>query len=648
MTQIFLTILFAVSVQAAPRPNILFIFIDDMGFADPSCFGNPMMKTPHIDRLAREGIKLTNFYVTSPICSPSRVSVTTGQYHGRWGIHSYLASRAANASRGMKNFLDPDAPTTARKLKAAGYATGHFGKWHMGGGRDVDDAPLPQAYGFNESLVSFEGLGDRLCFNPKGLEKARALGHGKVIPCERIHRTRIQADYAIEFIRRNKDQPFYVRYFPNDVHAAHLPAPGTEEKYKPVSDNPYDWKFLAVLENMDHQIGRLIDEIDKLGLREKTLIVFTSDNGPTDGAKKYLEGDTPAGFTGPYRGRKWSLYEGGIRMPFIARWPGRIPAGVVDDRSIVSAVDLSPTFCKFAGAPVKENLDGLDRSDVLLGEPSERGRPLFWQYGHPHSVLKGGKAEHLSPTFALREGPWKFLMNPDGSEAQLYDLQNDPGETSNLLQRESKRAANMAAQLGRWTADMGYDLDRNAKPAEPGPMNAVLAGNQLLNFNNHGGVAGNLKAFVFDGDAWLDLPAFRAPKIAGGRNLQVKGRILSRSDSGVIFAHGGAENGYSVYLDRGKLCFAACANGQRVVVASPNPIAGAFDFEASWSSRGDMFLKVNKKLVGKAKTRTLIQKEPADSIQIGADLGESVGAYRSPSLFEGTIENLVFKYPNGS
>jgi hypothetical protein len=179
-------------------------------------------------------------------------------------------------------------------------------------------------------------------------------------------------------------------------------------------------------------------------------------------------------------------------------------------------------------------------------------------------------------------------------------------------------------------------------------MNAVLAGNQLLNFNNHGGVAGDLKAFVFDGDAWLDLPAFRAPKIAGGRNLQVKGRILSRSDSGVIFAHGGAENGYSVYLESGKLCFAACANGRRVVVASPNPITESFDFEASWSSRGDMFLKVNKKLVGKAKTRALIQKEPADSIQIGADLGESVGAYRSPSLFEGTIENLVFKYPNGS
>ena len=164
------------------KPNIVVIFIDDMGFADPSCFGNPLIKTPHIDNLAAEGIKLTNFYVNSPICSASRVALTTGQYQGRWKIHSFLNSRAGNANRGMANYLDSSAPTTAKKLKAAGYATAHFGKWHMGGGRDVDDAPLPQAYGFDESLVSFEGLGDRIISNPKGVKRARALGHGKVNP----------------------------------------------------------------------------------------------------------------------------------------------------------------------------------------------------------------------------------------------------------------------------------------------------------------------------------------------------------------------------------------------------------------------------------------------------------------------------------
>ena len=214
------------------KPNIVVVFIDDMGFADPSCFGNPLIKTPNIDKLAADGIKLTNFYVNSPICSASRVALTTGQYQGRWKIHSFLNTRAGNANRGMANYLDASAPTTAKKLKTAGYATAHFGKWHMGGGRDVDDAPLPQAYGFDESLVSFEGLGDRIIANAKGVERARALGHGKVTACERWERMQIQTDRTIDFIRRHRDSPFYVRLFPNDVHDAHVPLPGSADKFK--------------------------------------------------------------------------------------------------------------------------------------------------------------------------------------------------------------------------------------------------------------------------------------------------------------------------------------------------------------------------------------------------------------------------------
>ena len=270
-------------VRAAPRPNIVFIFSDDMGFADPSCFGNPLVKTPNIDRLAKEGIKLTNFYVNSPICSPSRVAVTTGQYPGRWKIHSYLNTRAGNRSRGMRDYLDSTAPTTAKKLKAQGYATAHFGKWHMGGGRDVDDAPLPQAYGFDESLVAFEGLGDRLLTNRKNASVK--LGHGRISFCNRWEKTEKYTDRAIDFIRRHKDQPFYVRLFPNDVHDPHVALPGSEEKWKSVTNNPWEQKFFAVLEEMDRQLGRLINEIDRLGLAEQTLIVFTSDNGPTDWAQ---------------------------------------------------------------------------------------------------------------------------------------------------------------------------------------------------------------------------------------------------------------------------------------------------------------------------------------------------------------------------
>lgn len=556
-----------------------------------------------------------------------------------------MNTRAGNANRGMANFLDPSAPTTAKKLKAAGYATAHFGKWHMGGGRDVDDAPLPQAYGFDESLVSFEGLGDRIISNKNGMERARALGHGEVTFCERWERIQIQTDRAIDFIRRHKDEPFYVRLFPNDVHDVHAPEPGTEEKYAKVSDDPYVQNFLAVLEELDRQIGRIVAEIDKLGLAENTLIIFTSDNGPTDWPRKYLTGK-PAGFAHPYRGRKWSLFEGGVRMPFIARWKGTIPAGVVDNESVVSAIDMSPTLCKFAGVEVEDNLDSLDRSGVLLGKPSARAEPVFWQYGHPHAILKGGLSFHQSPTFSMRDGRWKFLVNPDGTEAQLYDIVADESETNNLLKKEPQLAAAMAAKIAEWAGDVGFEYDRKAPLLEPGPTMPVMAGNQLLRFENHG-VGGDKNTLKFDGKSWLDLPAFRAPKIAHGRNLQVNGTIDAKSDNGVIFAHGDHDNGYSLYLKERKLVFAATVSGKRSIIESKEPVTGPAVVEAKWNANGEVFFKVNNHLVGRATT-AIIGQEPSDTIQVGADTGKAIGDYSVPNHFKGEILKLEFKYPNGT
>lgn len=627
------------------KPNVVVIFIDDMGFADPSCFGNPLIKTPHIDKLAAEGIKLTNFYVNSPICSASRVALTTGQYQGRWKIHSFLNTRAGNANRGMANYLLKSAPTTAKKLKEAGYATAHFGKWHMGGGRDVDDAPLPQAYGFDESLVSFEGLGDRIISNAKGMDRARALGHGKVIPCKRWEKIKIQTDRTIDFIRRHKDGPFYVRLFPNDVHDAHVPFPGSADKFKSVSDDPFVRNFFAVLEEMDKQIGRVTATIDELNLGKKTLILFTSDNGPTDWPNKYKTGP-PAGYTGPFRGRKWSLFEGGIRMPFIARWTGTIPAGVEDTTSVVAAIDVSPTICRFAGVPVEKNLDGVDRGGVLLGDPSPRPKPVFWQYGHPHAILKGGKPEHQSPTFAMRDGPWKFLVNPDGSEAQLFKLDTDNGETNNLFSKQKKRSAAMAAQISAWADEIEFAFDEKAPLTAPQPTISILASNQLLRFVNHG-VEGSAESLSLNGKSLIDLPPFRAPKVAGGRSLQIKGTIRTDSPSGVIFAHGDNQAGYAVYVAQGRLCFAACVKKKRTVVRSSSKVIGLTRFEANWNPKGEVFFKVNGKLVGKAAPG-IMQLEPSDSIQIGADLNQPVGDYNVPNHFSGTIENLTFKYPNGN
>jgi len=444
------------------RPNILFVFIDDMGYADPSCFGNPKMKTPCIDRLAREGIRLTNFYVNSPICSPSRVAVMTGQYPARWKIHSYLADRKANRARHMPDWLDPRAPTTARILKRAGYATAHFGKWHIGGGRDVGDAPLPQEYGFDESLVSFEGLGDRVLFPNDGLcEQSAALGRGNVRFIPKHESTETYASRAIAFMKEHPDTPFYIELFPNDVHDPHLPKPEAVAKWEEVTDNPFEQKFFAVLEELDRQIGRVVDTVDELGLAEQTLIVLTSDNGPTDWPSYYKQGRTPPGFTGPFYGRKWCLYEGGIRMPFIARWRGTIPAGQTNDASVVCGIDLSPTFCRVANVTVDDSIqhDGLDMYEALLGKAVTRREPIFWQYGKPFAKLMPGNPEFVSPSLAIRDGDWKLLIDPDGSNGQMYDLATDPGERENLLATHPEKAKHLWQKIRQWAASIGLDTE---------------------------------------------------------------------------------------------------------------------------------------------------------------------------------------------
>lgn len=628
------------------RPNIVFVFIDDMGYADPSCFGNPHVKTPHIDQLAADGLRLTNFYVNSPICSPSRVAVTTGQYPARWKIHSYLNTRAGNRSRGMRNYLDQAAPTTARKLKSVGYATAHFGKWHMGGGRDVDDAPLPNAYGFDESLVAFEGLGDRLLVNRKN--SSVQLGHGRISFCERWEKTQKYTDRAIDFIRRHQKQPFYVRLFPNDVHDAHVPRPGTEEKWKSVTDNPWEQKFFAVLEELDTQIGRLVDEIDRLGLADRTLIVFTSDNGPTDWPKYYSSpAGAPPGFTGPFFGRKWSLFEGGIRMPFIARWKGTIPAGKKDATSIMSGIDLSPTFCRLAGVEGEalEELDGIDRSAVLFGQPTPRGEPLFWQYGAPHAVLKPGKLEFQSPTFAVRDGEWKLLTNADGTEARLFHLVNDPGEQENLLERQRPIARSLQRKLGDWAESVELEFDATAALALPVPAVAVRTNNQLLRFQSQGVKTTDSGAWEFDRRAWLDLPRRHAPRISGQRWIRLAATIEPTDPNGVVLAHGGDRWGYTVYVKNNHLVMATCVDWKRTAVTSPEPLpSGPVRFEAFWNGSGSMQLKVEDKLVAKGTAAGVIASEPGDSVQIGADLIKPVGDYEVPFAFQGTIHELHLKY----
>ena len=236
----------------ASKPNVMIIFIDDMGYGDISCFGDKTIETPNIDALASNGIRLTNFYVNSPICSPSRVALNTGTYPMRHRIHSYIASSKKNKNRVMANYLDTSVNTIASTLKDNGYATGHFGKWHMGGGRDLGNVPLPTEYGFEKSFVSFEGVGDRLLFPNDNLSKQSSkLGRGKIVWAEKYESTRIYIDSALAFIDRKGDKPFFVNLCPNDVHDPHLPDSRVLEEFVSLTNNPWEQKFFAVLRDLD-------------------------------------------------------------------------------------------------------------------------------------------------------------------------------------------------------------------------------------------------------------------------------------------------------------------------------------------------------------------------------------------------------------
>lgn len=432
-------------------PNIVFVFIDDMGYGDLGAYGNDRVETPNIDRLAREGTRFTQFYVNAPICSPSRVAVTTGMYPSRWRIHSFLASREKNRERDMADYLDLEAPTLPRALKEAGYATGHFGKWHMGGGRDVGDAPLVTEYGFDESVTSFEGLGERYLW-PSGLnEQSEALGRGTVHWTEKHQMTRYYVDHALDFIRRHRDRPFYINLWPNDVHDEHVPLPGLDTAYADVARSDYEAKFFAVLAEMDRQLGRLFEEIDRLDLGEETMIVLASDNGPTDWPHYYQQGVVPPGETGPLRGRKWSLYEGGIREPLIVRWPGHTPAGVVDSTTVIAGFDLVPSLAEIAGAPLPYGLDGVDVSDALLGTPVLRWEPIYWHYPND---LQPGNADFLTPTLAVRDGQWKLLVEQNGEGVELYDLEADPAETTDVAEAHPALTALLRDRVLAWWRSM--------------------------------------------------------------------------------------------------------------------------------------------------------------------------------------------------
>jgi arylsulfatase A-like enzyme len=420
------------------RPNIIFILTDDMGFGDVGCYGGKFVPTPCIDGMAAEGIRFTQYYSASPISSASRTGLLTGMHPGMWNITSYLQTKAGNRNAEMADFVNPEAQTLPRALKAAGYKTGHFGKWHMGGGRDVDDAPSITRYGYDEYASTWESP------DPDPLLTASDWIWSNKDSVKRWERTAYFVDKTLDFLKRHKGTPCFVNLWPDDMHT---PWVGNMEEQKifPEGENS-EKNFRSVLIEYDRQMGRLLEGLKKLGIAENTIVIFTSDNGPAPSFRGSRSGN--------YRGCKASLFEGGVRLPFIMWSGGRlVPKGQLDDTSVVSALDMFESLCRIAGAALPENFrtDGTDMSKALLGVPQQRTKAICWEYRRNDAkAFPKPSDSDLSPNLSIREGDWKLLVNADGSGAVLYNLHDDPRETMPLNDKFPEKAKELGEKALTW------------------------------------------------------------------------------------------------------------------------------------------------------------------------------------------------------
>ena len=437
-------LLLSASALAGQRPNIVFVLTDDFGWGDIGSYGGKLVPTPNLDRMASEGIRFTQFYVASPICSPSRVGCTTGMFPARWRITSFLQERKGNAACEQADYLDPQAPSVARLLKSGGYATAHFGKWHMGGGRDVTNAPHIKEYGFDEWASTWESP------DPHPDITATNWIWSPQDQVKRWDRTRFFVDKTLEFLKRHANQPCYINLWPDDTHTPFVPRPELAAKHGAGNNREGELNFKAVLEEYDTQMGRLLDGLKELGIATNTLVVFTGDNGPLPTYQQRRAGGL--------RGSKLSLYEGGVREPFIVWWPGHAPAGKVNNQTALSTLDLLPTLCRIAGVPLSAatsaKLDGEDLSTALNGAEPKRTKPLFWEYGRNETAFRFPQGKNRSPNVAVREGDWKLLINADGSDAELYNLASDPHETNNLAAKEVELTKKLSAAALSWRRSM--------------------------------------------------------------------------------------------------------------------------------------------------------------------------------------------------
>jgi len=429
-------------VAADKKPNILFIFADDWGWGDLSCHGHPYVKTPHIDRLAKEGTDFHRFTVASGVCSPSRTAVMTGHFPARYNIDGHFAWVPSNAKRNMPDWLDTQAPLLPRFLKQGGYTTAHFGKWHLANNM-IPDSPVPGEYGF-DTYGAFNCAGEQMP----------------------VHE---DSEHVVKFIQKSKAQgkPFFINMWLHEPHTPFHTVPKYRWRFRHL-ENEADNIYASVLSHADDRVGEVLDELDRLELTENTLVIFSSDNGPARSSRPAELGlmhDTATGagynvaaakgITGGRKGYKSSLFEGGIGVPFIARWPSKIPSGRVDKKSILSAVDLLPTFCDVAGVELPKDYqpDGISQINALMGNGmTMRKKPLFWKFNSPWPPQASRPHHWIS--YAVVENQWKMVTNRDQSHVELYNMLSDPFEKKDLSQSSRPTVDHLTTTLNQWVSTL--------------------------------------------------------------------------------------------------------------------------------------------------------------------------------------------------
>lgn len=448
------------------RPNFLVILCDDLGWGDLGCFGHPHIRTNFLDQLARDGCRLTHCYSAAPVCSPSRVGLMTGRSPNRAGIFDWIPQANENGPATSKLsrhlvHLRKQEQTLPKLLRDAGYATALSGKWHCNSMFNRPEQPQPDHAGFEHWFATQNNAG------PSHENPENFVRNGKSVGALDGFSCQLVASEAINWLEKSKsmnpNKPFFLYVAFHEPHEPVQSPVGLVEQYRSIARNEDEAQYFANVHNMDSAVGRLLETLDRLKLRENTVVYFSSDNGP-ETLKRYASAKRSYGRPGELKGMKLWTHEAGIRVPGIIRWPGKTSPGTTISQPI-SSLDLLPTFCSLAQVATSNiELDGMDVQRIFQGQELAREKPLFWFY---YNAINEQRA-------AMRDGRWKVLAKltkPDGgslpkfenisdenkdlvrsahlSEFSLYDLESDPAEIDDLSKRDPQRMRELEERINR-------------------------------------------------------------------------------------------------------------------------------------------------------------------------------------------------------